>query len=71
MRCLLWATPSPDIICWVEAMRYPTFCMVCWVTLRDLATFLKRQLLPCGNAKSEQVGTAQRTGSPTYTKVIL
>ncbi|MEH2393589.1 MAG: hypothetical protein V7K21_18660 [Nostoc sp.] len=64
MRCLLWATPSPDIICWVEAMRYPTFCMVCWVTLRDLATFLKRHLLQVGRA-------AQRTGSPTYTKVIL
>ena len=53
------------IVGWVEAMRYPTFCMVCCVS------FLKRQLLPCGNAKSEQVGTAQRTGSLTYTRVIL
>jgi hypothetical protein len=38
----------------------------CWVS------FLKRHVLPCGNAKSEQVGEpAQRSGSPTYTFFIF
>ncbi|MBN3951353.1 MAG: hypothetical protein HWQ38_34745 [Nostoc sp. NMS7] len=32
----------------------------------DLTPNPLRQMLPCGNAKSEQVGgAAQRTGSPT------
>ncbi|MGF2035683.1 MAG: hypothetical protein RMZ43_010280 [Nostoc sp. CmiVER01] len=32
-----------------------------------IATFLKRHLLPCRNAKGEQAArAAQRSGSPTY-----